>query len=111
MQSGNDHDRRLPVRGLEGRKKSLRDYRGKVLLLVNATSECSLTPRFEGIRKLHEKYAAKGRAIIGFPCNRFANHDPGRDAEIREFCQLKFDVRFPIFAKLKVNGAGADSLA
>ena len=94
----------------KGEKKSLKDYRGKVLLIVNTASKCGLTPQFEGLEKLHEKYAAKGLAILGFPCNQFANQDPGSDAEILEFCQLKFDVKFPMFAKLEVNGAGADPL-
>ena len=94
----------------KGEKKSLKDYRGKVLLIVNTASKCGLTPQFEGLEKLHEKYAAKGLAILGFPCNQFANQDPGSDAEILEFCQLKFDVKFPMFAKLEVNGAKADPL-
>ena len=64
----------------KGEKKSLKDYRGKVLLIVNTASKCGLTPQFEGLEKLHEKYAATGLAILGFPCNQFANQDPGSDA-------------------------------
>ena len=90
--------------------KSLADYQGKVLLIVNTASKCGFTPQFEGLEDLHEKYAAKGLAILGFPCNQFGHQDPGSDAEILEFCQLKYDVKFPMFAKIDVNGGGAHPL-
>jgi glutathione peroxidase len=94
----------------KGQSKTLKDYAGKVLLIVNTASKCGLTPQFEGLEALHDKYAAKGLAILGFPCNQFGHQDPGSDAEILEFCQLKYDVKFPMFAKIEVNGAGADPL-
>ncbi|MBK8993644.1 MAG: glutathione peroxidase [Gammaproteobacteria bacterium] len=94
----------------KGEPKKLKDYAGKVLLIVNTASKCGLTPQFEGLEALHDKYAARGLAILGFPCNQFGHQDPGSDAEILEFCQLKYDVKFPMFAKIEVNGAGADPL-
>lgn len=94
----------------KGQPKSLADYRGQVLLIVNTASKCGFTPQFEGLEELHEKYQKKGLAILGFPCNQFGHQDPGSDAEILEFCQLKYDVKFPMFAKVEVNGAGADPL-
>ena len=94
----------------KGQSKKLKDYAGKVVLIVNTASKCGLTPQFEGLEALHEKYADKGLAILGFPCNQFAHQDPGSDAEILEFCQLKYDVKFPMFAKVDVNGADADPL-
>ena len=94
----------------KGEPKKLKDYAGKVLLIVNTASKCGLTPQFEGLEALYEKYADKGLAILGFPCNQFGQQEPGSDTEILEFCQLKYDVKFPMFAKIEVNGAGADPL-
>jgi len=94
----------------KGESKKLKDYAGKVLLIVNTASKCGLTPQFEGLEELHEKYADKGLAILGFPCNQFGHQDPGSNTEILEFCQLKYDVKFPMFAKIEVNGAGTDPL-
>jgi glutathione peroxidase len=93
-----------------GESRSLADYRGKVLLIVNTASKCGFTPQFEGLEELHEKYAGKGLAILGFPCNQFGHQDPGSNAEILEFCQLKYDVKFPMFARIEVNGANAHPL-
>jgi glutathione peroxidase len=97
-------------RTAKGDEKSLKDYQGKVLLIVNTASKCGFTPQFEGLEELHEKYAAKGLAILGFPCNQFGHQDPGSDAEILSFCQTKYDVKFPMFAKIDVNGADAAPL-
>ena len=94
----------------QGATATLADYRGKVLLIVNTASKCGFTPQFEGLEALHEKYAGKGLAVLGFPCNQFGHQDPGSDAEILEFCQLKYDVKFPMFAKIDVNGTGAHPL-
>ena len=94
----------------QGATATLADYRGKVLLIVNTASKCGFTPQFEGLEVLHEKYAGKGLAVLGFPCNQFGHQDPGSDAEILEFCQLKYDVKFPMFAKIDVNGTGAHPL-
>ena len=100
----------ITVDDIHGKPVKLSRYKGKVLLIVNTASKCGFTPQFEGLEALHEKYAARGLAILGFPCNQFGHQDPGSDAEILEFCQLKYDVKFPMFAKIEVNGAGADPL-
>ncbi len=94
----------------DGKSKSLGDYRGKVMLIVNTASKCGLTPQFEGLEELHEKYADKGLAVLGFPCNQFGGQDPGTDAEILNFCQLKYDVKFQMFSKIEVNGGSAHPL-
>ena len=93
-----------------GKKKSLSDYKGKVLLVVNTASKCGFTPQFEGLETLYEKYQPKGLEIIGFPCNQFGKQDPGSNGEITEFCQLNYGVSFPMMAKIEVNGSGADPL-
>jgi glutathione peroxidase len=93
-----------------GKKKSLADYEGSVLLIVNTASKCGFTPQFEGLEELYEKYHEQGLEILGFPCNQFGKQDPGSNAEITEFCQLNYGVSFPIFAKIEVNGDGADPL-
>jgi glutathione peroxidase len=89
---------------INGNNVALSDYRGSVLLIVNTASKCGFTPQFEGLEKLHEKYAAQGLAILGFPCNQFGKQDPGSNGEIAEFCQLNYGVSFPMFAKIDVNG-------
>ena len=93
-----------------GDAQPMSDYRGKVLLVVNTASKCGLTPQFAGLEELYEKYKDKGLEILGFPCNQFANQDPGSDDEIQEFCQLNYGVSFPMFSKIDVNGAGADPI-
>ena len=93
-----------------GETKSLKEYAGKVMLVVNTASKCGFTPQFEGLEELHEKYGKRGLAILGFPCNQFGHQDPGSDAEILGFCQTKYDVKFPMFAKVEVNGKNADPL-
>jgi glutathione peroxidase len=93
-----------------GKSKSLEDYRGKVLLVVNTASKCGFTPQFEGLESLYQTYRDKGLEIIGFPCNQFGKQDPGSNGEITEFCQLNYGVSFPMMAKIEVNGTGADPL-
>ncbi|MEE4661567.1 MAG: glutathione peroxidase [Halieaceae bacterium] len=93
-----------------GEKKSLEDYRGKVLLIVNTASKCGFTPQFEGLEQLYKKYSDQGLEILGFPCNQFGRQDPGSNEEIQEFCQLNYGVSFPVFAKIDVNGNAADPL-
>ena len=93
-----------------GQPKSLGDYQGKVLLVVNTASKCGFTPQFEGLEKMYEQYKDKGLEILGFPCNQFGKQDPGSNAEIMEFCQLNYGVSFPMFAKVEVNGDAADPL-
>ena len=93
-----------------GKKKSLADYKGKVLLVVNTASKCGFTPQFAGLEELYEKYKDQGLVILGFPCNQFGKQDPGSNDEIMEFCQLNYGVSFPMFGKIEVNGSGADPL-
>jgi glutathione peroxidase len=93
-----------------GQSKSLEDYRGKVLLVVNTASKCGFTPQFEGLESLYEKYKERGLEILGFPCNQFGRQDPGSNDEIQEFCQLNYGVSFPMFGKIEVNGGGTDPL-
>ncbi|MBP6723463.1 MAG: glutathione peroxidase, partial [Halioglobus sp.] len=93
-----------------GKKKSLGDYQGKVLLVVNTASKCGFTPQFAGLEAMYEKYKDEGFEILGFPCNQFGKQDPGSNDEIMEFCQLNYGVSFPMFGKIEVNGSGADPL-
>ena len=93
-----------------GTKKSLQDYQGKVLLVVNTASKCGFTPQFAGLEELYEKHQDKGLEILGFPCNQFGKQDPGSNEEIMEFCQLNYGVSFPMFSKIDVNGVDADPL-
>lgn len=89
---------------INGSKKSLADYKGQVLLVVNTASKCGFTPQFEGLENLYKKYKDKGLTILGFPCNQFGKQDPGSNGEIQEFCQLNYGVSFPMHAKVDVNG-------
>ncbi|MBW3085363.1 Hydroperoxy fatty acid reductase gpx1 [Austwickia sp. TVS 96-490-7B] len=89
---------------LDGTEKSLADYAGKVVLVVNTASKCGLTPQLEGLQQLHEEYAEQGLAILGFPCNQFAGQEPGDADEIGEFCTKNYGVSFQMFDKVKVNG-------
>ena len=93
-----------------GEEQPLSAFKGKVLLIVNTASKCGFTPQFEGLEALHEAHAAKGLAVLGFPCNQFGGQDPGSDAEILGFCQTKYHVKFPMFSKIEVNGPNADPL-
>ena len=98
------------VKNNKGEDVSLSEYKGKVLLIVNVASKCGYTKQYSGLQALYEKYKDKGFAILGFPCNQFANQEPGTDAEILSFCQVNFGVTFPLFKKIKVNGKEADPL-
>ncbi len=89
-----------------GTEKRLGDYQGKVLLVVNTASKCGFTPQYKGLEELYEKYRERGLEILGFPCDQFMHQEPGSDEEIAQFCQLNFGVKFPIFKKIEVNGAG-----
>jgi glutathione peroxidase len=98
------------AKSIDGRDVPLSDYRGKVLLVVNTASKCGFTPQYEGLEKLHEDYAARDFAVLGFPCNQFGAQEPGDEAEIANFCKLTYDVSFPMFAKIDVNGDAAHPL-
>jgi glutathione peroxidase len=95
---------------LEGDQRSLSEWRGKVLLVVNVASQCGFTPQYDGLEKLWRDYGPQGLVVLGFPCDQFGHQEPGEAAEIREFCSLQHDVTFPMFAKVAVNGAGAHPL-
>jgi len=91
---------------LDGKPGNLADYQGKVVLIVNTASECGLTPQYEGLERLHEKYAKQGLAIVGFPANEFGAQEPGSNEEIAKFCAKNYGVKFDMFAKVVVKGDG-----
>jgi glutathione peroxidase len=95
---------------LNGEEKSLGDFRGNVLLIVNTASKCGFTPQYAGLETLYRKYEPEGLAVLGFPCNQFGAQEPGEAAEIGRFCSLNYDVTFPMFGKVEVNGANAHPL-
>ena len=95
-----------PIHTLDGKPTSLAAHKGKALLLVNVASKCGLTPQYTGLEALHEKYAAKGFSVLGFPCNQFGAQEPGSAEEIEKFCSATYGVTFPMFEKIEVNGAG-----
>ena len=92
---------------LDGSDEALADYRGKVVLVVNTASKCGFTPQYEGLEHLQKTYGPRGFTVLGFPCNQFGNQEPGDAVAIGSFCQLTYDVSFPMFAKIDVNGDGA----
>ena len=98
------------VKHLDGTDAAIRDYKGKVLLIVNVASKCGFTPQYDGLEALHRKYADKGFVVLGFPCNQFGAQEPGDAVEIANFCSTSFDVTFPMFQKVDVNGASAHPL-
>lgn len=100
----------IPLRTLSGGPANLEDYAGQTLLLVNVASRCGLTPQYEGLERLQQKYADKGFTVLGFPCNQFMGQEPGNAEEIQEFCSATYGVTFPLFEKIDVNGAGRHPL-
>jgi glutathione peroxidase len=98
------------VTAANGDRVPLSQYEGKVLLIVNVASKCGLTPQYEGLESLYRDDKDRGLEILGFPCNQFLEQEPGTDAEIQEFCRASYDVTFPVFGKIEVNGQGADPL-
>jgi glutathione peroxidase len=95
---------------LGGDELSLKTFSGTVLLIVNVASKCGFTPQYEGLEALHRKYAPKGFAVLGFPCNQFGGQEPGDAGDIAQFCKLTYDVTFPMFDKIEVNGTKAHPL-
>jgi len=95
---------------IAGAARPLSDYRGQAMLIVNTASKCGFTPQYEGLEALHEMYAGRGLAVLGFPCNQFGAQEPGDAAEIATFCSLTYDVGFPMFAKIEVNGENTHPL-
>jgi len=98
------------AKDLDGNDVPLERYRGKTLLIVNVASKCGFTPQYAGLEALHEKYGPRGFAVLGFPCNQFGGQEPGTEEEIRTFCSTNYEVTFPLFAKIEVNGANAHPL-
>jgi len=98
------------AKSLEGKQISMKEYSGKVVLVVNTASKCGFTPQYEGLEKLYKDYKDKGLVILGFPCNQFGNQEPGTAEEISKFCTSKYGVSFPMFSKINVNGDDADPI-
>ena len=96
----------IPLKTLDGQPASLGDLAGKTLLVVNVASKCGLTPQYAGLERLHEQFAERGFAVVGFPCNQFGGQEPGSAEEIAEFCSATYGVGFPMFEKIDVNGPG-----
>jgi glutathione peroxidase len=95
---------------IDGAEQKLDAYRGKTLLVVNVASKCGFTPQYEGLEALYRKFKGQGLVVLGFPCDQFGHQEPGNEDEIRNFCSLTYDVTFPMFAKIEVNGANAHPL-
>jgi glutathione peroxidase len=94
----------IPVTKADGSATDLSSHKGEVMLIVNVASKCGFTPQYEGLEALHRKYGDRGFAVLGFPCNQFRAQEPGDAEEIANFCKLTYDVSFPIFGKIDVNG-------
>lgn len=98
------------LKTIDGKDRPLSAYKGRALLLVNTASECGLTPQYEGLQKLHEKYAGRGLAVVAFPANEFGAQEPGTNEQIKTFCSMKYRVTFDLFSKIVVKGAGIHPL-
>jgi glutathione peroxidase len=98
------------VKDIHGKDQKLDQYKDKVMLIVNVASKCGFTPQYKGLESLYEKLHARGLEVLGFPCNQFGAQEPGSEKEIESFCELNYGVKFPLFAKIDVNGDGADPL-
>ena len=105
-----DRLHQIEVKTITGESRPLGDFAGKVLLIVNVASKCGFTPQYEGLEALHRQYKDRGFAVLGFPCDQFGHQEPGSEAEIQSFCSLTYEVSFPMFSKIEVNGAGAHPL-
>jgi len=100
----------IPLKDIDGKSTSLKPYAGKALLIVNVASKCGYTPQYTGLEALYQKYGDKGLTVLGFPCNQFGGQEPGSDEEIKQFCSSKYQVTFPLFDKIEVNGANRHPL-
>ncbi|UCH52729.1 MAG: glutathione peroxidase [Pseudomonadota bacterium] len=100
----------IGVTTLDGEPTTLANFRGKVLLIVNVASQCGYTPQYAGLEALHRQYKDRGFSVLGFPCNQFGQQEPGDAAAIKQFCTDRYDVTFPLFAKIEVNGDNAHPL-
>jgi len=102
LSAGSIHD--TSVKDIDGKQATLKPYRGKVLLIVNVASRCGYTPQYKDLEAVYEKYKDKGLVVLGFPCNQFGGQEPGSNEEIKQFCSSKYNVTFPLFDKIEVNG-------
>ena len=100
----------IDVKTIGGGVQPLAAYRGRTLLIVNVASRCGFTPQYAGLESLYRKYKDRGLVVLGFPCNQFGSQEPGSEAEIEKFCSITYDVTFPLFAKIDVNGAATHPL-
>jgi|SRR5579871_4078617 len=98
------------ARTIDGQEQRLSNWRGQALLIVNVASRCGYTPQYAGLEELYRRFRARGFAVLGFPCNQFGHQEPGDEAEIRTFCTTQYEVSFPLFAKIDVNGPNAHPL-
>jgi glutathione peroxidase len=108
VHAGSIHD--IAVKDIDGKDTTLSAYKGKVLLIVNVASRCGYTPQYKALEAVYEKYKDKGLAVLGFPCNQFGGQEPGTNEEIKQFCSSKYNVTFPLFDKIEVNGANRHPL-
>jgi glutathione peroxidase len=100
----------IKVTTIDGKSIPMSTYKGRVLLIVNVASKCGFTPQYAGLDALYRKYKERGLTVLGFPCDQFGNQEPGDEAAIKEFCSLTYDVTFPMFSKIEVNGPGTHPL-
>lgn len=100
----------VEVSDIDGKKSTLANHQNKVLLIVNTASQCGFTKQYAGLEALYQEFKNKGFVVLGFPCNQFANQEPAAEAEIKNFCQLNYDVTFPLFSKIDVNGPSTHPL-
>jgi len=98
------------ARDIDGHERALAELKGRVLLIVNVASQCGFTPQYRGLEALWRKHRDVGLSVLGFPCDQFGHQEPGDEAEIKQFCSLTYEVTFPLFAKIEVNGEGAHPL-
>ena len=104
----NLHD--IPVTTIDGRQTTMGEFKGRTLLVVNVASQCGFTPQYRGLEHLWREFRDRGLTVIGFPCDQFGHQEPGTEAEIAQFCERRYDVTFPMMAKIEVNGDGAHAL-
>jgi glutathione peroxidase len=100
----------IEVSNIDGKKVLLSEFEGKVLLIVNVASKCGFTPQYKGLQTIYEKYKDKGFVVLGFPCNQFGAQEPGNEDEIKNFCEVNYNVNFPMFSKVDVNGENTHPL-
>lgn len=100
----------IEVKSITAEQRRMKEFEGKTVLVVNVASKCGFTPQYEGLEALYQKYKERGLVVLGFPCDQFMNQEPGDEAEIAKFCSLTYNVTFPMFSRIEVNGDGAHPL-